>query len=771
MLISPATTTLGSTTVETFERPSREVIQFINLRLAALGCPTVHLEDEAASGDMAALLAHQRETRRLLANYLPPADHRIQTFLYDYLQDAPLARLPAQTFVLDRPGHARVLSLPPTRDEFVSDILTSYRVRQGVLHNPKADRRTTAGIFHVAEGGLPVPDDKSSVPKRVFGRMLQHAFSPPPELMRLPFTSAQTEQAECFVSLLLRPTVCPAVPDFSAEKKMEIRFFAPGGLVANLDFVESIFGNAGNPYLPENDAGLDTEHWSGHTGCVILAPHLTKVRKIDAGLPKWEDATERQRRDGMCWRDEAECYNGGKAFKLTCRDESGVIVTIIADNYFGYCKKEVKTQLSYAANLLGRCEEEHAGGALVFPSYDLGEEFDGGVHVRPLDHSFAEMAKIFGPMLEVQPEGYAIDRRFPDVFYVPAEVHFDLHKQSVRWRHDGADQAIKLLPGRTYLRPSGYKVEMVKPPGGRAWRLVGTLAESTLCHKPSTVSGGGKSEISKSIGDAIIQGPVYIADINADFDRVEELIQHNYGGRFRAGRTKQTSRPLLSPERSLGSVIKLLTPAPDEYTDEYSAWLASIPQFLKELVFVVKRFYKPEWGANWREHFSVDIVNGVPAHELKCDNRKMVANFLRVGYEADGSWRTFGLRKDFFPAKKLQQEDDITASVVVPRRCLGGSSDAPEGSVKFVRNCETRLFQRPDDAIHPGYDQQTEADFSAAGEFLFQLPAVDPRRCGGADRRPNSFRQIYAAHARAHHRNGGRRQREFFRLLGESTPC
>ena len=153
---------------------------------------------------------------------------------------------------------------------------------------------------------------------------------------------------------------------------MEIRFFAPGNLVSNLDFVESIFGNAGDPDLPENDAGLDVEHWTGHTGCVILAPHLTKVTKKAAGLPHWDQATERQRRDGMCWKDEWEFYNNGQAFKLTCRDETGVIVTIIADNYFGYCKKEVKTQISYAANLFGLCEEEHAGGALVFPSLRSG---------------------------------------------------------------------------------------------------------------------------------------------------------------------------------------------------------------------------------------------------------------------------------------------------------------------------------------------------------------------------------------------------------------
>ena len=46
---------------------------------------------------------------------------------------------------------------------------------------------------------------------------------------------------------------------------MEIRFFAPGNLVSNLDFVESIFGNGGDPVLPENDAGagrgtLDRPH-------------------------------------------------------------------------------------------------------------------------------------------------------------------------------------------------------------------------------------------------------------------------------------------------------------------------------------------------------------------------------------------------------------------------------------------------------------------------------------------------------------------------------
>ena len=122
------------------------------------------------------------------------------------------------------------------------------------------------------------------------------------------------------------------------------------------------------PTCRTTTARLDAEHWSGHTGCVILAPHLVTLTKKELGLPHVSAATERQKRDGMCWADEDELYNDGGAFKITCRDKRGVIVTLIADNYYGYCKKEVKTQISYAANLFGNAEEEHAGGAIAFPS-------------------------------------------------------------------------------------------------------------------------------------------------------------------------------------------------------------------------------------------------------------------------------------------------------------------------------------------------------------------------------------------------------------------
>jgi hypothetical protein len=649
-------------------------------------------------------------------------DARIQAFLDSYLADAAagVSRLPADTFTLDQPGLARVMSLPAEGDTFVSPYVSSYRVAQGVLHNPKSDRRTTQGTFHIAQLGLPIPDDKKAVPAEVFGRLLRHALNPPAELLRLPFTAKAKKPAECFVTLHLRPVVCPEVPGYTPQRSMETRFFAPGSLVANLDFVERIFGNAGDPHLPENDAALDPEHWTGHTGCVILATHLTKLTKREVGLPKWDDATERQRRDKMCWKNPDELYNDGTAFKLSARDASGVMLTIIADNYFGYCKKEVKTQISFAANLLGRCEEEHAGGAVVFPSYDLGEDFKISDHVTDSRHTFADTVAQLGDAIELQHGGWATDRRYPDIYYVPQDAFFDLREQTISWAFENGTHKIKLLPQHTYVHPSGYKVDIIKPDEGRRWRLRGTTAEGVLCHKPCTVSGGGKSEISKSIADATFIGPNFVSNLQKDFDLVDSILKREYGVRFRdPARNKIHGRPLLSMERSLGSVVKLLSKSPD-YTDEYNAWLDTIPSYIRDLVLLIKRYYKPKWGDDWRRHFSVDTINGLPGNEIKYHRQKVLTHYLRVGYTPDGGWRTFSLRKDFFPAVKIQAEDDITASVVVPSRRVNGVPEWTKRttSLKFVHNCEFSLFQRPDEAIHRGYDKRTERDFSRPGNFF-----------------------------------------------------
>lgn len=700
---------------------------YINLKLASCGQPTCFDEDSngflATAEDL--LNSYVEKSRQLAGSALYPADRRIQNFLDRYLADLNLdsiPMLPTMTFELDKHGVARELSLPMGEDQFISDIVSSYRVKQGVLHNPARDRRTTEGSFHIAEGGLPVPSDKKQVPKLTFALMLKAALNPPDQLMTLPFTANQPEPARMFASLLLRPIICPEIPGVEAEKSMEIRFFAPGNLVSNLDFVESIFGNGGNPGLPECNAALDVEHWSGHSGCVILAPHLSTLTKQALGLPHWDQATQRQRDEGMCWQLPDELYNQGQAFKLTARDQSGVIVTLLADNYYGYCKKEIKTQISYAANLYGLAEEEHAGGALAFERLNHGDEFGVGSLTREAGYDFDDMVARYGSIMDVKAAGYAIDKQFPEIIYVPQDLRMNLNAQLISWQYQGQAQSIRLQPGKVYIQPNGYKIEMCKHPGAPSWRLIGTKAEGTFCHKPCTVSGGGKSEISKSIEDSAIYAPLYVDDLEQDLNRVQAIFDRDYSDRFAASNQQvdpHPSRKLLSAERSLGSVIKLLTPSP-AHTDDYNAWLKSIPPSILALVFLIKRFYRPEWGEDWRDYLSVDVIDGAPGHELKLNQRKIVATYLRMGFNLQGGWRTFKVRQDYIAAEKIQMEDDISASVVVPvsqvRALL--ADDKHTASVKLVSNCEYRLFQRPDDAVIPGYDKQTEANMAEPGNFM-----------------------------------------------------
>ncbi len=638
--------------------PAMALRQYVYMQMIAGDLP-LDSEVKHRIGLPEGLLANLGEKNRLLTQLQAPIDQRVDTFLQEHFSDVSLdepLKLPKQSLVLDRHGMARELSLPADRDDIENEMLRSYRAFNGVLHNPRFDRRTTQGTFHVAEGGLPIPADKIAVPKHVFARLFQEAVKSTPTLLSLPLTATSETPARTFVSLLIRPLVCPRVEGYCRQKSMEVRFFAPGSLVSNLDFVESIFGNGGDPLVPENDAALDVLHWTGHTGCIILAPHLTQRTKQELGLPHISQATERQKRDGMCWSDEMERYNGGQAFKVTCRDQSGVIVTLIADNYFGYCKKEVKTQISYAANLLGNVEEEHAGGALAFASWSLGDEFQFDSQ-RYNGRTFADVARDYSDFVDVQEEGWGVDRKFPQLCYVPENARASLHDQSIRWSRDGKEFRIPIEPHRIYMGPSGYKVHMEKHPAAPSWRLIGTAGEGTVCHKPCTVSGGGKSEISKSLRDYKISGPIFVNDLDDDFQWIDQIFTRDYSNRWKEGSSerpdyaKASSRRVLDPRRTLGSVIKLLTPS-TEYTDEYNAWLRTIPSHIYAMAFIIKRFSKPDWQENWKQYFSVDIVNGDAGHELKFQNRKLVGMYLRVGLDGQQRWRTYKLRQDFAAAPR-----------------------------------------------------------------------------------------------------------------------
>ena len=85
----------------------------------------------------------------------------------------------------------------------------------------------------------------------------------------------------------------------------------------------------------------------------------------------------------------------------------------------------MKTQISFAANLYGLCEEEHAGGAIAFPAYVLGQDYHASRTFSLRKTSFAEAMCLLGDRVEQQPGGYAIDRLYRDIFYVPETYAYD----------------------------------------------------------------------------------------------------------------------------------------------------------------------------------------------------------------------------------------------------------------------------------------------------------------------------------------------------------
>jgi hypothetical protein len=319
---------------------------------------------------------------------------------------------------------------------------------------------------------------------------------------------------------------------------------------------------------------------------------LTQLTKKELGLPHISEATERRWNEGMCWEKEDELYYNGQPFKAMVRDKSGVIISIIADRYNGYGKKETKTQMSYSANLFGLCEEEHSGGALANPRYDLGDDFRMD-YIEKSRQTLAFLAKHYSQQIDFQKEGYAIDRKFPDIIYVPEDAHFSKIDQTITWKYSGKMGQLRIVPNWTYILPNGYQVELKKDPRSQQWQLIGTVGEGLFCHKPSTVSGGGKSEFSKSIGDNISMGSSVVRDFEKDCLEVDKILQMNFDHRYKD--PSKSNLPILDRKRSLGTVIQMFQQS-DDHTDDYNAWLQTIPSNVKELISMFRLQYGKRWG-------------------------------------------------------------------------------------------------------------------------------------------------------------------------------
>jgi phosphoenolpyruvate carboxykinase (diphosphate) len=167
-------------------------------------------------------------------------------------------------------------------------------------------------------------------------------------------------------------------------------------------------------------------------------------------------------------------------------------------------------------------------------------------------------------------------------------------------------------------------------------------------------------------------------------------------------------------------------------------------------VFTVKRYYRPEWGENWREHFTVDRINGFLGHELKFDNQKAGGQLSARGFRSRRLLADLQAAARFFhPAEKVQVEDDITASVVAAAaQPEGPRPEYPNRSVKLVENCE-RSCSSARRRHHRGFDAQAEADIATPGTFLSNFEPLTVGRSAGDGGSCGRVRSIHRAHEAA----------------------
>ena len=113
-----------------------------------------------------------------------------------------------------------------------------------------------------------------------------------------------------------------------------------------------------------------------------------------------------------------------------------------------------------------------------FPAYVLGQQFYAGRTVLTKQVKFTEAMQWLGDRVDIQPEGYATDRRFPDILYVPENADFSVREGSVTWhRQDGQTHQLILRESETYVLPWGRRFAWKNKPGephGALWHFART---------------------------------------------------------------------------------------------------------------------------------------------------------------------------------------------------------------------------------------------------------------------------------------------------------
>ena len=217
----------------------------------------------------------------------------------------------------------------------------------------------------------------------------------------------------------------------------------------------------------------------------------------------------------------------------------------------------------------------------------------------------------------------------------------------------------RCCPGKIYMTPSGYKVRIEKHPGAPSWRLIGTVGEGALL--PQALHRHRRRQerdLQVACATTCIYGPIFVADLDKDLELVAADLRPRLRRPLEARRKRARLRaPQQPPDPQPAALARQRDQAADP--------LGRLHRRVQRLAgsrspTTSTRSSSSSSGstarsgaANWREHFGVDIVNGFPGHELKCD-RPQAGRHVPARRPAGRRrrWRTFKLRQDFAAAAK-----------------------------------------------------------------------------------------------------------------------
>ena len=320
------------------------------------------------------------------------------------------------------------------------------------------------------------------------------------------------------------------------------------------------------------------------------------------------------------------------------------------------------------------------------------------------------------------------------------DARASMSRLQVWWTQDGreaADPAAARQDLHDALGLQGAAGEASRRPATGGWSAPSPRGCSAT--SPARSPAAARARSPRACGDYMLYGPIFVADLEKDLDLVAADLRPRLLRPLEAaaaGRTTRSapSRPLLSPQRSLGSVIKLLTPS-DDYTAEYNAWLASFPDHIYPWSSSSSATSRPGVGRRLAGALRRGLDQRPPGPRAEGDGppagRQLPARRAAVRAGLADVQAPPGLRRRRRRCRRRTTSPRRSSS----RPTSSGTSppDARAGSYKFAVNCEYRLFQRPDDAIHRGLDKQTEADLARPDNFLSNfepLTAEQARRPG-----------------------------------------